>query len=354
MIRILLLADTHLGFDYPFRPRIERRRRGLDFFHNYEKALQPALEGRVDLVVHGGDLFFRSRVPNALVDMALSPLIRVAEKNVPVFLIPGNHERSRIPLNLWTLHPNFHIFDHPRTFKVVQKGISIALTGFPFERSIRDAFPGLLKKAGLFAAEADLKLLCFHQAVEGAHVGPADYTFRQGPDVIPGREIPSGIAAVLSGHIHRTQVLRNDLNQQTLKSPVLYPGSIERTSFAEKGEDKNFIILELNASRKPNDQIEKIEFHKLPARPMTAIVVNTEGKSAVALKKEIRHAIFQLDPDSVVNLRFLGPDAEEAQYHFPAAKLRKIAPSTMNIQLSIDRPGLNLNRPSRSKPISKI
>ena len=34
LIRILLIADTHLGFDLPFRPRIKRRRRGLDFFAN--------------------------------------------------------------------------------------------------------------------------------------------------------------------------------------------------------------------------------------------------------------------------------------------------------------------------------
>ena len=46
--RVLFLTDTHLGFDYPFRPRIQRRRRGLDFFANYEKALAPALDGKVD------------------------------------------------------------------------------------------------------------------------------------------------------------------------------------------------------------------------------------------------------------------------------------------------------------------
>jgi hypothetical protein len=42
IIPILLLADTHLGFDLPFRPRIKRRRRGPDFFANFERALMPA------------------------------------------------------------------------------------------------------------------------------------------------------------------------------------------------------------------------------------------------------------------------------------------------------------------------
>ena len=68
-VRILLLADTHLGFDSPPHPRVTRRRRGPDFFANFERALQPARRGEVDLVVHGGDLFFRSKVPAALVGL---------------------------------------------------------------------------------------------------------------------------------------------------------------------------------------------------------------------------------------------------------------------------------------------
>ena len=51
-VRILLLADSHLGFDLPVRPRVERRRRGHDFLANYASALQPALDGEVDIVVH--------------------------------------------------------------------------------------------------------------------------------------------------------------------------------------------------------------------------------------------------------------------------------------------------------------
>jgi hypothetical protein len=35
LIRILLIADTHLGFDLPFRPRINQRRRGPDFFRQF-------------------------------------------------------------------------------------------------------------------------------------------------------------------------------------------------------------------------------------------------------------------------------------------------------------------------------
>ena len=40
LIRVLFVSDTHLGFDLPRRPRVTRRRRGPDFFANFEKAIE--------------------------------------------------------------------------------------------------------------------------------------------------------------------------------------------------------------------------------------------------------------------------------------------------------------------------
>ena len=55
--------------------------------------------------------------------------------------------------------------------------------------------------------------------------------------------------AVLSGHIHRFQVLTKDLWGRPIKIPILYPGSIERTSFAEKDEPKGYLKVELKKAR---------------------------------------------------------------------------------------------------------
>ncbi len=110
MIKVLLLADTHLGFDLPSRPRVKKRRRGPDFFVNTRLALEPALRGRVDLVVHGGDLLYRSKVPARLVAQAIEPLLEVADAGVPVVLVPGNHERSALPYPLLPLTRLEHRF----------------------------------------------------------------------------------------------------------------------------------------------------------------------------------------------------------------------------------------------------
>lgn len=45
-LRIFFFADTHLGLDLPRRPRVERRRRGDDFFASYRHVLDCAVAER--------------------------------------------------------------------------------------------------------------------------------------------------------------------------------------------------------------------------------------------------------------------------------------------------------------------
>lgn len=272
-MRILFLADTHLGFDQPLRPRVVKDRRGPDFFASVDRALAPARRGEVDLVVHGGDLLYRSRVPPGLVQEALAPFLAVARAGVPVCLVPGNHERSRIPAPLFARHPNLHVFREPETFRLDVRGIRVAVSGFPFARRVdATAFSHLVRATGGLATKADLRLLCIHQAVEGACVGPADFTFRAGAtdspgQVIPGKAIPGGFAAVLAGHIHRHQVLTRDLAGRRLASPVLYPGSTERTSYAEQGETKGYLLLRAAPGR-GGGRIAGWRFVPLPTPPL--------------------------------------------------------------------------------------
>ena len=332
--RVLLVADTHLGFDLPFRPRIERRRRGHDFFANFDRALQPALKGQVDLVVHGGDLFYRSKVPAALVDMALAPLVRVADAGTPVYLVPGNHERSIIPLHLWTAHPNLHIFDRPKTFLWSGPKGSIALAGFPFARDIGSRFSELVDQTGVTARDGIPRLLCMHQTVEGAQVGPGNFTFRAGPDVVQGSDIPPGLSAVLSGHIHRAQVLRHDLKKQPLAAPVIYPGSIERTSFAERAEAKGYVVLTIGLAGHNRGDLFDVSFRPLPARPMVSLQLEPAGPGIKELDNQLAGMIAGLAPDSVVRVVLQGPNATAARQALTAAHLRDLAPPTMNIDLA--------------------
>jgi DNA repair exonuclease SbcCD nuclease subunit len=178
---------------------------------------------------------------------------------------------------------------------------------------------------------ADARLLCLHQTVEGAQVGTVNYTFRSGLDVVRGEDIPGGFAAVLAGHIHRNQVLTHDLGGRPMAAPVIYPGSVERTSFAERNEGKHYAIVEIEPTGDGVGRLAEASFVPLPARPMVDLVVEGGGLGAEALSRRIRTELASLDPDSVVRIEVTGPLPPPAAQVLRAENLRALAPSSMNI-----------------------
>lgn len=316
-MRVLFLSDTHLGFDEPARPRIARRRRGADFAAAYERALAPALAGDVDVVLHGGDLLYRSRVPAGLVERALAPLRRIADRGIPVMIVPGNHERGRIPYPLLARHPRLQVFDRPRTVTVEAGGLRVAFSGFPYAREVRRRFPELLAAAEAdrdASGPADHAILCVHHAVEGATCGPGDFTFTTGGDVIRRADLPSRLAAVLSGHVHRHQVLRRE------GSPaVVYAGSIERTSFAEAPETKGYVRLDLDAGG-----VSRLDFVPLETRPMVVRELSLLGVGVDEARRRVASALADTPPDAVVQLRAAGARGAATDW-LTAAALRELA-----------------------------
>ncbi|HEY6005184.1 MAG TPA: metallophosphoesterase [Anaeromyxobacter sp.] len=333
-MRVLFVSDTHLGLDLPARPRVLRRRRGDDFFRNFELALAPALAGEVDVVLHGGDLHYRSRVPAWLAEAALAPLREVASRGIPVLLVPGNHERSRLPCPLLALHENIHVFHGPRTVHLESRGLRVAFAGFPYAPGVRARFPSLLEATRLDERSADLKVLCLHQCIEGATCGPGDFTFRDGDDVIRRADLPSDLAVVLSGHIHRHQVLRRPGGPT-----AVYAGSVERTSFAEVGEPKGYVVVELAAGG-----VAGIELRRLPARPMVIRRVSLAGLGVAAARAEIERTVVATPADAVVQLRVDGAVAVEQEPLLAAASLRAIAGERNVSVAGMGRGGAELRR----------
>ena len=331
-IRIILLADTHLGFDYPIRPRIERRRRGNDFFDNFRHVLDYASRIRADFVVHGGDFFFRAKIPPKIIDLAYEKIFRFTRKGIPLILVPGNHERSRLPRSILFTHPDVHIFDRPKTIMLNNNGVSVGFAGFPCERkNIRDRFPELIKQTEWEKSHADIRLLCFHQTVQGARVGPSDYTFRYGKDVIRIKDIPPGFHAVAAGHIHRQQVLLKTFDDLTKSVPIIYPGSTERTSFAEKAETKGFYEITFCPSADTGWKLLHLKFHPLPARPMIDLTLNGD-MTPDNIKGRLASKLGELPREAIVRLKIDGRLDEAVKSMLTSAFLRSIFPPTMNFQ----------------------
>ena len=346
-IRILFLSDTHIGFDTPRRPRVIRRRRGGDFLDNFRRALEPAKRGEVDVVVHGGDLQFRSKVPPGLTAMALEPLFEVASSGIPVFVVPGNHERSVIHQTLFEQHELLRIFDSPETFALDIRGTRVAIAGFPFVREgIEERFSGLLDETGLRGSKADFRVLCMHQSVEGATVGPVDFMFRRHRDVVRHSDIPRWVDLVLGGHIHRAQVLTRYPGGSGREDavPVLYPGSVERKSFAETFEPKGYMLVDLarerrggsgsaTGSKSVKGKTVSWRFVELPSRPMFIVEYDSalprSGPSGrvAHLAAEIVTEISRLPEDAVVRVILRQPPIPHSPASLPSTTSASL-PST--------------------------
>ena len=328
-LKFLFMADTHLGFDYPIRPRIEIRRRGQDFFDNFQRILDHAVSTRPDFVVHGGDVFFRSLIPPKIVDLAYEALFRFAQNGIPLFIVPGNHERSRLPNSLLMSAKNIHIFDRPRTYELQASGATIALSGFPcIRKDVNGRFAAVLTETGWEYTDADVKLLCMHQTVEGSRV--SGYTFRAGRDVVSVSAIPGDFTAILSGHIHRKQILTAP--NKAGPRPIIYPGSIERTSFAEKDEQKGFFEIGIALDDAGVWSVNNMEFVELPTRPMVDLEIDPDiGPQDLAAC--LHRKISALHKDSIVRLGSKGQLSESVRSMLTAPFLRSVLPPSMNYQL---------------------
>jgi DNA repair exonuclease SbcCD nuclease subunit len=323
MIRTVFVSDTHLGFDEPERPRVERRRRGPDFWRSFDRARHHAAATGAHALLHGGDVFFRSKVPASLVDRVYARFVETANAGVPVVVIPGNHERSALPPSLFLSHPNIHVLDRPRWVVLETSAGRLAVAGFPFEREAKRLFPRIAAALGDTRPEADAHVLLMHQAVEGVTCGPADFTFGPQPETIRARDLPSGFDMVLCGHIHRAQSLAID-NARGDRVRVLYTGSAERTSFAERDEEKGFCELHF-----PREGDVDARFVPLATRPMVDVAL-PPVRCARSGRRALRGALRGVHLDAVVRVH---PADDESRRVLSAALLRATAPRTMTLAL---------------------
>jgi DNA repair exonuclease SbcCD nuclease subunit len=244
-VHVLHLTDTHLGIHRYVRGGPPRWTRADDHENSFRRALAPALREEVDLVVHTGDLFNRSRPPTRAVARAAAVLREVARR-VPVVILPGNHDRRGLRRHLPHPDPGLRVVDRPT--RVVVAGL--ALAAVPFLRTAEGWAEGARRAVGPGA-----DLLLAHQAFHGARV--PGLTFRVGAqrDTVGAAHLPRGVTHVLCGHIHPRQVLRVGAAE------VVHPGSTERAAFSERAETKGYALWTV-------DSRVSWRFVDLPSRPM--------------------------------------------------------------------------------------
>lgn len=215
-MKILQLGDTHLGRACRHLGGPPGYSRAADHAEALERALLPALQGAVDLVVHTGDLFDRSRPPAAAVAHAKA-LFGAVAACVPTVLLAGNHDRHGVRKHWTSLPRGLVVVDAPTALTVA--GLRLALV------------PHARQAAAWAAAAARVAPGCdaliTHQGVDGVRVAGFTFTPGRPAETLAAHHLPPGVPRVLSGHIHPHQCV------QLGGVSVVYAGSTERTSARE-------------------------------------------------------------------------------------------------------------------------
>jgi len=301
-LKFVHTADTHLGFDITKTAQSDprgRKSRADAIFQNFVSVVEHAVEIESDLFIHSGDLFNKYDIPRDILDELVHPFMDLIGAEIPVLIIPGNHERSRFPFDLFHGAKDVFVFDRPKSLCLTLDGYSVGIAGFPFIREdSRRTFLKALKETEYEDLRCDLNILVTHQAFDQATVGPADFTFREGrPDTVSRKAIPLDFDYIAAGHIHRYQILSHPLKPGP---KVVYPGSTQRMSLAERDEEKGFVEAEVL-----NNRIET-RFMPLPAYDMEVVDIAAAGFSSRELEEAIKGQFWRFDRDLVIRFNLTG------------------------------------------------
>ncbi|WP_102272350.1 metallophosphoesterase family protein [Cytobacillus massiliigabonensis] len=189
-------------------------------FESFSKIIDMAILKKVDFVIIAGDLYDASdRSIRAQVRFR-KEMERLAEKNIAVYAVHGNHDHM---MGNWAHLPmpeNVHIFNHePEMLKFTNEGMTVHLYGFSYpKRHVHTRMIDDYKKVH----GADMHIGILHGHFEGSSEHGKYAPFRLS-DLI---EKEFDYWAL--GHIHKRAELSND-------PPIIYPGNIQGRSRKEKG-----------------------------------------------------------------------------------------------------------------------
>jgi len=233
-----------------------------------------------DALLLSGDLFDRSVPPEDAVerlDLFLSNA--VLKLNVPVIMIPGNHDSStRIGAHAGLLRAaGLHVFSKPESIyhpvKLGEGAARVSVYGVPYlepaEWGFYFSLPLRTHAEAMTQILESLKPLLENDKLEGrrsvlllhAYVTGGQATDSERPLSIGGSElVPSEPLEVFDyvalGHLHRPQKVGLE--------KIQYPGSLFPYSLSEAGQKKGIVLAKLGAEP-TEDSFEFLEF-KTPRR----------------------------------------------------------------------------------------
>lgn len=288
-LKVVHVADTHLGFsayrkvcedDGPYRGLNQRE---VDTYRSFEAFVDRVLDIRPDVVLHSGDLFDTVRPSNRALSFALEQFVRLSRAGIPVVVIAGNHSVPR----LRETGSAFRLFEHLDGIFPVYRGVyeRIVIGDLTVHAVPHSEGEGFKEQLPLIERSPDTRfnVAMLHAGV----VGFSEFRMNEfNEQLVDSCYLREDLDYIALGHYHQWyDVTRN----------ATYSGSTERFSFAEAGQPKGFLVLDLDTKDR--------RFIELPTRPMVDLgPLDAHGLDPSALRAELDDLLSQDLTGKIVRL----------------------------------------------------
>lgn len=277
------LADIHLGYE-----QYNLDWRAQDFANAFKKAVEIAVSEKVDFAIISGDLFHRS-VPNPKsISDAIEALRKFKEREIPVFAVEGNHDKSIKEMSVYHLLENLGLLNVLGFRRERVEGDYVTSVRVENVYLVKGVYKDLEIVGEKHRTKWQLEKVLPYLKIEGKGILVLHQAVKEVVDVdvemswdITIDQLPEADYYAL-GHVHLHRVKKID------GSYLVYPGSIERYDSREaskflfygdklevrQGENKGFCIVE---DIKP-------KFLTIDTRDFYAVSIDSEKRSEVEKK----------------------------------------------------------------------
>jgi DNA repair protein SbcD/Mre11 len=262
VIKILHLADLHIGYCPGFLRSDKAKARSEDFKSAFERAVDYALnpENAIKAVIIAGDLFDCSNPESAARGFVRAQFDRLSSVSIPVLVIPGTHDTIAFPGSAYkteSFPSNVHVLAEPFSSTPLELelgGEKFTFYWLTYEPGEKRTVAEFLRSVKTSLPQDGYKIFIAHASV----MGSPEWEMRcKDFPVALSDLVSSGMHYVALGHYHNF-FESSDGGTALAWTKVVYPGTLEGKAFGENGP-RYLVVVSFESGRA---RIEKYPFNK--------------------------------------------------------------------------------------------
>lgn len=265
-LRVAHVSDTHLGYRALGRgePDSGRNQRSIDIERAFEDVVSDILDRDVDLVIHSGDVFDHTRPAYPAIRSAIRQFRRLADRQLPVVVIGGNHDTPRLRtsgsvFSLLELAVEGVTFVAGYEEQIITfEHLDLVVTAVPHGRLTNPEPTIIFPTAGV------RNIVVTHGFVPGSE----HFHGEPGEEEVGEELLTSDFDYVALGHYHHSSESRPN---------AWYAGATERFGWRDFSVDPGYLLVELG-----DDRSVSIEHVPIPTRPMKSLLLTRSELESIA------------------------------------------------------------------------